>query len=434
MGEESAQSAPRTVPHPGAQVPYRVFYDDDIYAAEQRLLFRGPSWNFVGLAAEVPEFGDFKATFVGDTPVVLTRGRDEELHCWVNRCAHRGAMVCREPRGRATAHRCVYHQWAYDVAGKLRGVPFQAGVNGRGGVPDDFDLADHALEALRVAQFGDLVFASFAADIEPIETYLGPVMCESLRGIFNRPVKVLGHSRQQVSANWKLYAENVRDPYHASLLHLFHATFGFYRSSQPGRIHMDPKRRHCVLESWPTDTAAEAQAMAGENVTSYRARYELADPSLVAGRPEFRGLQILSMFPGLVVQQIQNTLAVRQLLPKRVDRFELVVTHFGYADDDAAMDAIRLKQANLIGPAGYISMEDGHATEIVQRAVADQTDGASVLVMGGYDAGDRDDLVNEAAIRGFWQHYRELLGPAMGDTAGVAPVDGDNGGALASGG
>lgn len=403
-----------------AQVPYRVFRDPTIYEAEQRRLFRGPTWNFVGLAAEVAAAGDFKATFVGDTPVVLTRGREGELHCWVNRCAHRGAMVCREPRGNRSAHRCVYHQWAYDVAGNLRSVPFREGIGGKGGAPEDFDLAEHGLQKLAVATYGDLVFASFDPDVEAIDAYLGPVMCASLDGIFTRPVAVLGHSRQVVSANWKLYAENVRDPYHASLLHLFHATFGFYRSSQPGRIHMDAKRRNCVLESWPVDPKAEAKAMEGENVRSYRAKYELADPSLVAGRPEFRGLQILSIFPGLVVQQIQNTLAVRQLLPKGVDRFELVVTHFGYADDDAEMIAIRLKQANLIGPAGYVSMEDGHATEIVQRAIADRNEDASILVMGGYDTSDRDDLVNEAAIRGFWQHYRELLG----DAAAASSLDG----------
>ncbi|MCB1746342.1 MAG: Rieske 2Fe-2S domain-containing protein [Gammaproteobacteria bacterium] len=400
------------------QVPYRLFYDQDVYDAEQRHLFRGPTWNFVGLAAEVPEPGDFKASFVGDTPVVLTRDRDGALHCWVNRCAHRGALVCREPRGNRNAHRCVYHQWTYDPAGRLRGVPFRAGIDGKGGAPADFDLARHGLQTLAVATYGDLVFAAFDPAVEALDDYLGAPMRAALDGIFNRPLTVLGHTRQYAAANWKLYAENVRDPYHASLLHLFHATFGFYRSSQPGRIHMDPRRRHCVLESWPADAKAEAARLAAEDVTSYRAKYTLADPSLVTGRPEFRGLQILSVFPGLVVQQIQNTLAVRQLLPKGVGRFELVVTLFGYADDDPELTAIRLKQANLIGPAGFISMEDGHATEIVQRAIADRTAAESVVVMGGYDAADRDDLVNEAAIRGFWQHYRELLGERVGHAPG----------------
>ena len=396
-----------------AQVPYRVFYDENIYRAELQYLFRGSNWNYVGLATEVSQACDYKSTFIGDTPVVLTRDRDGELHCWVNRCAHRGALVCREPRGNTAAHRCVYHQWAYDVAGNLRGVPFQQGVAGVGGAPEEFDRTQFGLEKLSVTTYGDLVFASFDPEMESIESYLGPAMCTALDGIFTRRLRILGHSRQFVSANWKLYAENVRDPYHASLLHLFHATFGLYRSSQPGHIHMDDKRRHCVLESWPQDEAKEAAAMEKENLRSYQAKYTLEDPSLLAGKPEFRGLQILSVFPSLVVQQIGNTLATRQLLPKGVNQFELVVTQFGYADDDEEMQAIRLKQSNLIGPAGFISMEDGHATEIVQQAINDRSAAGSVIVMGGYDAADQDNLVNEAAIRGFWQYYRELLGPQL---------------------
>ncbi|MEM7543622.1 MAG: SRPBCC family protein [Pseudomonadota bacterium] len=397
--------------HRKSQVPYRYFYDQEVYDTEQSRLFRGPTWNFIGLEAEVRKPGDFKATFVGDTPVVLTKDKEGLLHCWVNRCAHRGALVCRELRGNRVAHRCVYHQWSYDPAGNLRGVPFRGGVNGKGGAPEDFDIQQHGLQKLTVATHKDLVFASFDTDLEPLGEYLGPAMCAAFDGIFTREITVLGHSRQHVSANWKLYAENVRDPYHASLLHLFHATFGFYRSSQPGRIHMDARRRNCVLESWPENAAAEAKALESEGLRTYSAKYQLADPSLVAGRPEFRGLQILSVFPGLVVQQIQNTLAVRQLLPKGVDNFELVVTHFGYSDDDEDMTAIRLKQANLIGPAGFVSMEDGHAAEIVQRAIADKTSAQSVIVMGGYDTEDCDDLVNEAGVRGFWQHYRELVAP-----------------------
>ncbi len=416
--QDDARSAPAWPRSGTAAVPYRVFTDAQAYADEQARLFRGPTWNFLGLAAEVPKAGDFKATFVGDTPVVLTRDREGALHAWVNRCAHRGALVCREPRGNRASHVCAYHQWAFDLAGNLRGVPFREGIAGKGGVPADFALADHGLHKLTLATYHDLVFATFDPAVEPLPQYLGAPMRQALDGIFTRPITVLGHSRQYVAANWKLYAENVRDPYHASLLHLFHATFGLYRSSQGGGIWMDAQRRHCVLASWREDEAAEAAAMAGQDLRTYRAKYTLADPSLLAGRPEFRGLQILSLFPGLIVQQIANTLAVRQLLPKAVDRFELVVTHFGYADDDAELQAMRLKQANLIGPAGLISMEDGHATEIVQQAVSAGGEGASVIEMGGRDAADQDNLVNEAAIRGFWQHYRALMDGAAAGTHG----------------
>jgi anthranilate 1,2-dioxygenase large subunit len=130
---------------------------------------------------------------------------------------------------------------------------------------------------------------------------------------------------------------------------------------------------------------------------------------LLAGWPEFRGLRILSIFPGLVVQQIQNTPAVRHLQPRGPDSFELVVTYFGYADDGDAQTAVGVKQSNLIGPAGFVSMEDGHATEIVQQALHGDCAGTSVLVMGGRDTADQDNLVNEAAIRGLWLYWRGLI-------------------------
>src|SRR5271165_719248 len=80
----------------GSRVPYRVFSSQQIYEREQERIFRGPTWSFLGLEAEIPKPGDFKSTYIGDTPVVMTRDEDGGLAAWVNRCAHRGAMVCRQ--------------------------------------------------------------------------------------------------------------------------------------------------------------------------------------------------------------------------------------------------------------------------------------------------------------------------------------------------
>jgi len=109
-------------------------------------------------------------------------------------------------------------------------------------------------------------------------------------------------------------------------------------------------------------------------------------------------------------QQIQNTLAVRHIVPRGTDRFELIFTFFGYSDDDEELRAIRIKQANLVGPAGLVSMEDGHATEIVQQAIVRDKDTASLVAMGGRAVADEESLVTETAIRGFWRYYRELMG------------------------
>ena len=84
-----------------ARVPYRVFSDPDIYGEELARIFLGPTWQFLTLAGELPKAGDYLTTFLGETPVVVTRGQDGQIHAMVNRYAHRGNLVCLRRRGRA---------------------------------------------------------------------------------------------------------------------------------------------------------------------------------------------------------------------------------------------------------------------------------------------------------------------------------------------
>ena len=400
-------------PETGYRVPYRVFTDHEIYEREQREIFRGATWNFVALEVEIPNPGDFKSTFIGDTPVIVTRDGDGAINVVQNRCAHRGALVCRQPRGNAASLECVYHQWSYDLKGNLLGLPFRRGMRGQGGMPADFDMSRHGLDRLRVETICGLVFASFSDAVEPLRLYLGPLAVGHIERLFNRPIKLLGDQRQYIHGNWKLYAENVRDPYHASLLHLFHTTFGLYRATQQGASRMDATGRHSALHSVASSNNDAADKTAYAGMRSFDTGFSLQDPSLLAGRKEFADgitLVILALFPNVVVQQIANTLAVRQILTHGPGAFELVWTHFGYADDDSEMDQIRLKQANLIGPAGLISMEDGEAVEIVQAAIIGDHEQRSFIAMGGGQAIDSDHLVTEGAIIGFWQNYQRIIG------------------------
>ena len=70
----------------------------------------------------------------------------------------------------------------------------------------------------------------------------------------------------------------------------------------------------------------------------------------------------------------------------------------------------RLRQANLVGPAGYVSMEDGCVGGFVQRGVAAAEDTLSVVNMGGEGAESQDTRATEAAVRGFWKAYRAYMG------------------------
>ena len=392
------------------EVPYQVFTDKEIYDKEQQNIFRGDNWSFVALEVEVPKSGDYKTTYIGDTPVIVMRDEEGQINVVVNSCAHRGAAVCRELRGNTPNLECVYHQWAYNLKGELIGVPFRRGIKGNGGMPQSFDMKAHFLQRLRVGSVAGLVFASFSEKVESLEDYLGPMTVAAIKRICNKPIKILGDQRQYVHGNWKLYAENTRDPYHASLLHLFHMTFGLYRSSQKGLNHMDEEKRHSLLTaSKGTDEGTEDF----KDMRSFNTDFSLQDPSILAGRKEFDDdvtLVILSVFPNVILQQIANTLAVRQICTKGVKGFELVWTQFGYEDDDHEMDLIRMKQGNLIGPAGLISMEDGEAVEIVHDSIVREEDRSSYIAMGGGKAEDADHLVTESGIVGFWKYYRKVMG------------------------
>ena len=104
------------------RVPYWVYSEPEIYAIEQERLFRGPLWNFLCLELEVPKPGDFKTSFVAETPIVVTRAQDGSVNAMVNRCAHKGALVCHEQRGNTKSLTCMYHAWTYDLKGDLKGL------------------------------------------------------------------------------------------------------------------------------------------------------------------------------------------------------------------------------------------------------------------------------------------------------------------------
>ncbi len=395
------------------RVPLRLYGDPNVAAREQSDIFEGPTWNFLCLEAEVPNPGDYITTHVGQTPVVVARDKDGTINGFENRCAHRGAVLCMKPCGNAKEISCVYHNWTYDLKGNLTGVTFMRGIKGKGGMPSDFNKADHAPRKLRIQGINGILFGTFSSATPPLEQYLGPEIVTRIKRVMRKPVKVLGYIDQALPNNWKLYMENVKDPYHASLLHTFFTTFKLNRLSQPGGIIVSENGAHHVSYSMLDE--AERKAMSEYDNETLRAKkedYRLADPSILTGKDEFGDgitLQILSVFPNFILQQIQNALAVRKVLPLGIEKSNLVWTHFGYVDDDETLTDLRLKQSNLVGPAGYISMEDGVVGGLIQRVVDGAGDATEIVEMGGRDIGSQDTRATETSIRGFWKVYRELL-------------------------
>ena len=401
-----------------ARVPYGVFSDPALYALEHERIFRGPTWNYVCLEAEIPEPGDFRTSWVGEIPVIATRDRDGAIHVLVNRCAHKGALVCLRERGNARRLTCLYHAWSYDLSGALKGIAFRNGVNGRGGMPEDFDPERHRLEALRVARFCGLIFASFSPETPPVEDYLGVTMAAFLRRNFDRPLKLIGSHSQVIHNNWKLYAENIRDSYHATLLHTFYTTFKVNRLDMDGGIILSDDKWHHISYS-KRATFDEAAEYARSKVHSAGYEDQLEGPRLLESWEEYEdGIthSIQSVFPNLCLQFTLNSLAIRFFVPRGVDETELFWFYLGCEDDSEEQTAMRRRQANLTGAGGLVSLEDGCINEFVQRGTTRSEAQASFIEMGGRQVeSSENSRATEASVRGFWEGYRRIMGFGAGD-------------------
>ena len=167
------------------QIPNRVYSDNGLYLREMEAFFYKGHWCYVALECEIPNAGDYKATMIGERPVIVVRDRDGSVNVLENRCAHKGAKFCQKEFGNAKVFVCPYHQWGYRLNGELAGVPMKNGVGGQGGMDADFKLEEHGLNRLKVQVHNGIVFASFDPDVEPFEQFIGSGLMPFLKIIFS---------------------------------------------------------------------------------------------------------------------------------------------------------------------------------------------------------------------------------------------------------
>jgi salicylate 5-hydroxylase large subunit len=423
-GPDTSGTLPAWGDAPTSRAPGWIYTDAQLYAREMEQLFYQGHWCYVGLECETPKAGDYKRTQIGERSVVMVRergrpGQPDQIHVVENRCAHRGVQFVRERTGNARSFVCPYHQWTYKLNGDLVGLTFKNGVDRtnedgtttrQGGMDADFKLCDHGLTQLKVARRGGVVFASFDQDVESFEDYLGPDVLPYFDRVFHKPLKLLGINRQRIPANWKLMQENIKDPYHPGLLHTWFVTFGLWRADQKSQMVMDAKHRHACMISRRNEGVASAVT---QGVTSFKEGMQLNDKALLDIVPEawWGGptVVMMTLFPSLIIQQQVNSLSTRHIQPVSPGVFDFVWTHFGFEDDTPEMTERRLRQANLFGPAGFVSADDGEVIEFVQQAYAANAQARTISEQDGTGVHNTDHNVTETLIRGMYHYWRDQM-------------------------
>ncbi|NCT96095.1 MAG: Rieske 2Fe-2S domain-containing protein [Comamonadaceae bacterium] len=357
-----------------------VFRDPSIFQLELQHIFEG-TWVFVGLESQVPRAHDFLTTWIGRTPVVVTRAGDGQLHCVINSCRHRGAALFQTRQGNRKFHACPYHGWVYDSGGKCIDIKDQS----RGGYPAAFDCLDHNL--VPVARFGNyrgFLFASLRQDVPDLLEHLGDarrfldlVVDQSEEGVEIVPGEVV----YTYQGNWKMQVENALDLYHFTSTHpsylqvlqqrgrrrqqdgagtpgaqSIYENLGAQRQAQRGSMSFV----HGHVAYWGDNpNAAERPLYAGYEPLVQRVGREVADWML--------RVRNLVIYPNL--QIVENaSLQMRVLRPLAVDRTEVTSYCLAPRHEPAQAREKRIRQyEEFYNPSGMATPDDVAVYEACQR-------------------------------------------------------------------
>lgn len=191
-------------------LPPECYTDKDFYEFEKEALYYH-EWLCVGRESWVKAVGDYFTTQIAGEPIVVARGRDEQVNAMSSVCAHR-AMLVAEGAGNTRMFLCPYHHWAYGLDGKLTGAPAMDKTC-------NFNKAEHGLTRFKVEIWHGFIFVNFDMEAAP----LAPRLTAVSDTIAHYDLANAEGERPQEPGvfawNWKVMFENNNDGYHASKLH-----------------------------------------------------------------------------------------------------------------------------------------------------------------------------------------------------------------------
>ena len=155
----------------GFTLPRPFYVDPQVFRADMETIWYR-EWLFVGHDCELDRPGAFFTVQVGDYPVILVRDLKGKIRAFHNTCRHRGSRVCAAERGSGVRLVCPYHQWSYDLDGRLLFARQ---------VADGFDKSAYGLKPVAcesVAGYLFICLAEAAPDFAPfrgtMEPYFAP--------------------------------------------------------------------------------------------------------------------------------------------------------------------------------------------------------------------------------------------------------------------
>jgi phenylpropionate dioxygenase-like ring-hydroxylating dioxygenase large terminal subunit len=367
-----------------------VYADPAIFDLEMERIF-GRAWLILGHESQVKSPGDYFTTRMGREPVVVVRKDNSQIGVLVNRCAHRGSMVCTEGRGNVERFVCPYHGWSYDRGGALQAVPFSGGY--------DKEKLPAGLKAVpRVSLYRGFIFASLAASGPGLEEFLGPTKASFDDFVDRAPGGELevagGVFKHAYNGNWKLMLENHLDGAHPAWVHASSVAVarGAPEPGKPGEEHYYDIAVRQMRQNGAPDAVWEAIGMwTTPRGHGYMGDYH-SDDRLVAGLgnpvfDEYRKRLIkhvgekeadrilrVTLWNTIVYPNCSFMSQFRQLRiihPLAVDRSVVYTYSFRMKDAPAQMFRDTVAFANVVnGTGSWVLTDDLEVYERLQRGLS----------------------------------------------------------------
>jgi phenylpropionate dioxygenase-like ring-hydroxylating dioxygenase large terminal subunit len=202
-----------TVSPGGFSVPSQVSSDRYISEAflerEKRHIFRG-SWLVVCPAHKLRRQGAYIVQDEVDESIIAVRDAQGTIRAFHNSCRHRGSRLA-DGRGRLSKIRCRYHDWNYDLDGRLCSVPRVDGFS-------SLDTANLNLRPVRTEVLLGFVWINFDNDAPPLQESLAGLV-EELAPYQLEDMRAIQTFERVLPCNWKVMLENAMDFYHVAAVH-----------------------------------------------------------------------------------------------------------------------------------------------------------------------------------------------------------------------
>ena len=193
---------------PGFTLPQKLYVSEEAYRFDVDVMLKSV-WLYACTVAHVKNPGDWFLFELGETSVIVVRGRDGEIRAFHNPCTHRGAKLCDAAHGSNARITCPYHQWTFALDGKLLAAR---------NMPEEFDKAAYGLRPVAIENIAGLIFLCLADNPPPIDRVKADIAEQVSIYKLDR-LKVAVQDDLIEPANWKLVMENNRECYHCDASH-----------------------------------------------------------------------------------------------------------------------------------------------------------------------------------------------------------------------